>query len=160
MYPHLLLMQRPHRIVKISVADQTLELPRLGHPPLRYPVSTSGYGIGSAEGSLKTPIGRFRIAEKIGAGVPPGTVFRGRVPTGEIGTEDAPEDLVQTRILWLEGLEPHNANTYSRYIYIHGTNHESLIGTPTSHGCVRMRNHDVAALFDFVEEGDEVWIRP
>ncbi len=87
-------------------------------------------------------------------------VFRGRVPTGEIGSEDVPEDLVQTRILWLEGLEPHNANTYGRYIYIHGTNHESQIGTACSHGCVRMRNHDVAEMFDLVEEGDEVCIRP
>ena len=153
-------MQRPHRVLNVSVADQMLELWRPERPALRYPVSTSGYGTGSVEGSLKTPIGRFRIAEKIGSGAPPGMVFRGRVPTGEIGTEDAPEDLVQTRILWLEGLEPHNANTYGRYIYIHGTNHESRIGSACSHGCVRMRNHDVAALFDLVEEGDEVWIRP
>jgi L,D-transpeptidase YbiS len=153
-------MQRSHQVVNISVAEQTLELFRPEQLSLRYPVSTSAYGTGSAENSLKTPLGRFRIARKIGAGAPPGMVFRGRVATGEIGTEDVSEDLVQTRILWLEGLEPQNANTYDRFIYIHGTNHESKIGTACSHGCIRMRNHDVAAFFDLVEEGDEVWIRP
>jgi hypothetical protein len=153
-------MQFPHRVVNVNVTNQSLELCRPEHPPLCYRVSTSGYGTGSAEGSLKTPLGRFRIAEKIGGGAPLGMVFRGRVATDEIGTEDTAEDLVQTRILWLDGLEPQNSNTHRRYIYIHGTNHESQIGRACSHGCVRMRNQDIAALFDLVDEGDEVWIRP
>lgn len=123
-----------------------------------YRVSTSGFGLGSEPGSFKTPLGKFSISEKIGSGAPLGAVFKGRVPTGEIGAAENPDDLVQTRILWLHGEEPHNANTKERYIYIHGTNHEESIGKPCSHGCVRMRNADVAALFDAVETGAEVFI--
>ena len=153
-------MQSPHREIQISIANQRLELLENGDLLFAFPVSTSAFGLGSEEGSLKTPLGRFRIAEKFGSGEPLGMVFKGRLPTGEIGTEEQPEDLVETRILWLDGLEPHNANTHSRYIYIHGTNHESGIGTPASHGCVRMRNADVVVLFDAVAVGDEVLIRP
>jgi len=65
-----------------------------------------------------------------------------------------------TRILWLDGAEPRNANTHDRYVYIHGTNHEEELGTPASHGCIRMRNADVIELFDHVEEGTPVEIRP
>jgi len=151
---------RPPRQIRVSVADQRLELQENGHPVLAFPISTSAYGLGSEDGSLKTPLGLFRVAEKFGAGAPLGMVFKGRLPTGEIGSEAQDDDLVQTRILWLDGLEPHNANTYSRYIYIHGTNHESRIGTPTSHGCVRMRNADIVTLFNAVEIGDEVAIQP
>ncbi len=101
---------------------------------------------------MKTPTGRFRIAEKIGDGTPLGTVFRSRVPIN--ASENPPpgdEDLILTRILWLDGLEEHNANTYDRYIYIHGTNHEGRIGEPASHGCIRMRGEDLVALFDLVD---------
>jgi lipoprotein-anchoring transpeptidase ErfK/SrfK len=72
----------------------------------------------------------------------------------------AEDDLIMSRVLWLDGLEPENANTFDRYIYIHGTNHEESIGQPASHGCVRMRNADVAELFDLVEVGTEVVIAP
>lgn len=153
-------MQSSLRQIRVSVADQQLELLESSQTVFAFPVSTSAYGLGSEVGSLKTPIGRFRIAEKFGAGEPQGMVFRGRLATGEIGTDEQRGDLVLTRILWLEGLEEQNANTHSRYIYIHGTNHESLIGTPASHGCVRMRNADVVTLFDAVEVGDEVVIQP
>ena len=89
----------------------------------------------------------------IGDGEPLGTVFRSRLPTGENGLGAPDEDLILTRILWLEGAEPHNANTRERYIYIHGTNHEALIGEPASHGCVRMRNADIVELFGMVAPG-------
>jgi len=126
-----------------------------------FPVSTSGFGLGSEPGSFKTPLGRFRVGEMIGHGAESGAIFKGRVPTGEIGPDEnpgEPADFVQTRILWLEGLEPHNANTRERYIYIHGTNHGEQIGEPSSHGCVRMRNADVIRLFDLVNVGTEVVI--
>ena len=64
-----------------------------------------------------------------------------------------------TRILWLDGLDPENANTHERFIYIHGTNHEESIGEPASHGCIRMRNADVAALFEEVRIGTPVVIK-
>lgn len=145
--------------LRISVADQTLEVRDDGGQTVRrYPVSTSQFGLGSAPGSLRTPLGEFQVGAKIGDGEPLGAVFRSRLPTGEIGLRAADDDLVLTRILWLEGLEPHNANTRERYIYIHGTNHEARIGEPASHGCVRMRNADVAELYDLVPAGAQVTI--
>ncbi len=123
-----------------------------------FPVSTSAFGLGTEPGSFKTPLGIFSIAEKIGDGAAHGAVFKSRVPTGEIGSEENPDDLIQTRILWLHGTEEHNANTRDRYIYIHGTNHESAIGMPASHGCIRMRNADVAKLYELVDNGTEVFI--
>jgi len=116
------------------------------------PVSTSAYGLGEDEGSYKTPRGKHRIVEKIGDGEPLGAVFKNRMPTGEIwdlAAKPTPgQDLILTRILWLEGLEPHNRNSQSRYIYFHGTNHENKIGTPASIGCIRLKNADMLRLFD------------
>ena len=39
---------------------------------------------------------------------------------------------------------------------IHGTNHPESIGHAASHGCIRMRNHDVEELFQLVRVGDQV----
>lgn len=153
-------MQSPARTIHVSIADQTLELRENGELLQTFPISTSAFGLGSEPGSMKTPLGEFEIAEKIGHGALPGAVFKSRIPTGEIGTEDHPDDLVQTRILWLHGLQEHNANSRDRYIYIHGTNQESKIGTAASHGCIRMRNEDVISLFDAVEPGTKVFIQP
>ena len=108
---------------------------------------------------MKTPTGRFRIAEKIGGDVPSGTVFLSRVPLKPGDPFPPTEDLVTSRILWLDGLEEHNANTRERFIYIHGTKHEDKIGSPASHGCIRMRNADVIDLFDLVDEDTPVVIR-
>jgi len=153
-------MQSSTRKIHIDASTQQLEL-REGERLLKsFPVSTSARGLGNEPESFKTPVGRFCIAEKIGDGACRGEVFKSRLPTGEIGSQERTEDLVQTRILWLHGLEEQNANTRDRYIYIHGTNQESLIGTPSSHGCVRMRNADVIELFDAVEVGTEVLIQP
>ena len=151
-------MQSPRRKIRVSISAQRLDLVEGAKLLASFPVSTSAFGIGTEAGSFKTPTGLFAIAEKIGAGAPRGTVFRSRVPTGETGGEENPDDLIQTRILWLHGLEEHNANTRERYIYIHGTNHESKIGTPASHGCVRMRNTDIAELHELVDSGTEVVI--
>jgi lipoprotein-anchoring transpeptidase ErfK/SrfK len=145
--------------IHISVVDQTLTLHGL-EMPRTYQVSTSQFGLGFEPGSFKTPLGRFAISKKIGDGAALGAVFKSRVPTGEIGDPANPEDLVQTRILWLHGLDPENANTMERYIYIHGTNHEEQIGTAASHGCIRMRNADVAELYELVNEGTPVSIQP
>jgi lipoprotein-anchoring transpeptidase ErfK/SrfK len=142
----------------ISVRDQRLTL-KSGEESVRtYPVSTSRFGLGSEEGSMKTPLGQFRVAEKFGADAPVGTVFKSREPVGFRDEHPPDEDLVLSRILWLDGLEEHNANTRQRYIYIHGTNHEDKIGRPASHGCIRMRNTDLIALFDQVPLGAEVVI--
>ena len=154
--------------IRVNVAAQRLDvLKSVSETPggavvlASFPVSTSRFGLGSEPGSYKTPLGRFVVAEMIGHGAPEGAVFKSRQPTGEIGPATSPDDaddLVQTRILWLAGTEPHNANTRDRYLYIHGTNHEERIGEPASHGCVRMRNVEIVRLFELVEPGTEVEI--
>jgi L,D-transpeptidase YbiS len=144
--------------VRIDVARQRLEVLRDTEIWRSYPVSTSRFGLGFEVGSSKTPVGRFVVGEKIGAGAPLGTVFRSRKPTGQIAPQGGAEDLVLTRILWLEGIEGENSNTKDRYIYIHGTNQEVFLGTPASHGCVRMRNADIAECFDEIPEGTPVEI--
>ncbi len=121
--------------------------------------STSKFGIGFKEGSNKTPLGAFIVKEKHGDGAESGTIFKSRQPVGHwTRGMETKTDLVLTRILWLDGLETHNANTFQRYIYIHGTNDENGIGRPGSHGCVRMRNREVIELFDLVPVGTPVWI--
>lgn len=129
-----------------------------------YPVSTSRYGIGSKENSLKTPQGIHRIIEKIGHNAPIGRIFKDRIDTGTDWTNALPDDnIILSRILRLEGLElginkGPGIDSFERYIYIHGTNHESKVGTPNSHGCVCMKNADIIELFDHIEVGTIVLI--
>jgi L,D-transpeptidase YbiS len=144
--------------IHVSIRDQRLTVMEDETPIRSYPVSTSRFGIGTEEGSMKTPTGRFRVAEKIGGGLPSDAVFQSRVPLKPGDPLPPTEDLVMSRILWLDGLDEHNANTRDRFIYIHGTKHEDKIGNPASHGCVRMRNPDVVELFDLVDEGANVTI--
>jgi lipoprotein-anchoring transpeptidase ErfK/SrfK len=144
--------------IHISIRDQLLTL-KEGQAPVRtYPVSTSRFGIGSEEGSFKTPTGRFRVVEKIGGDMPAATVFQSRVPLKPGDPLPATEDLVMSRILWLDGLDEQNANTRERFIYIHGTKHEGKIGSPASCGCIGMRNSDVVELFDLVDHDTPVII--
>jgi len=124
-----------------------------------YPVSTSKFAESDLPGSRGTPLGELEIAKKIGGNAPSGMKFKDRKPTGEIVAPDAPgRDPIVSRILWLRGLEPQNANAYGRYIYIHGTAEESKIGTKASFGCVRMRSNDVIQLFNIVGVGARVQI--
>jgi lipoprotein-anchoring transpeptidase ErfK/SrfK len=90
--------------------------------------------------------------------MPNGTIFVGRVPLQPDQAPPMTEDLVTSRILWLDGIDEQNANTRDRFVYIHGTRHEDKIGTVASHGCVRMRNADVIELFEIVDEGTPVVI--
>ena len=131
-----------------------------------YPVSTAANGLGNRVDSLKTPIGLHRVKQKIGGGEPPGMVFKAREPTGHISkkNDNREEDEITSRILWLDGLEPGFNNggvhdSFSRYIYIHGTSDEMRIGQPVSHGCIRMKNPDVIELFDEVLVNDLVIIQ-
>lgn len=151
--------------IVVSISQQTLFLYIDNNLVKSYPISTSKYGIGGAAGSNKTPLGQHVIEKKIGDGAPEGTIFKSRVNTGHIAEIDAPNtgDLVTTRILWLKGREPgKNAggqvDSYNRFIYIHGTAEERLIGQPASHGCIRMKNTEVIDLFNRVSEGTPVEI--
>ena len=151
--------QSPRTQIDISIADQQLTVIQEGETVRSYPISSSRFGIGTEEGSFKTPTGKFRISQKIGGDMPHGTIFRSRVPLGPEDPLPSTDDLVMSRILWLDGLDDHNANTRDRFIYIHGTKHEDKIGTPASHGCIRMRNQDVVELFELVDETTPVVIR-
>ena len=144
--------------IHVSIRDQLLTLKDDETPVRTYPVSTSRFGIGTQKGSLKTPIGRFRVAEKIGGDMPADTIFQSRVPLKAGDPLPPTEDLVMSRILWLGGLDEQNANTRDRFIYIHGTKNEDKVGMAASCGCVRMRNTDVIELFDLVDEGTPVVI--
>ena len=146
------------RSLVVDVATQTLRVMDGRKVAAEFPVSTSKFGLGFQEGSYQTPTGKFRIARKIGGSAPPWTIFRARKNTGHKAKPGGDEDLVLTRILTLDGLEPRNANSLARYIYIHGTNQEHLIGTPASHGCVRLRNADMIALHRMVRAGTPVRI--
>jgi len=146
--------------LEVSIDDQELRLIHNGEVERRMPVSTAAKGAGCRDGSHRTPTGRFRIAEKIGAGADPDTAFRGRRPEARWNGGEETSDLILSRILWLDGLEPHNANTRDRYIYLHGTNHESRLGSPASIGCVRLSRADIVELFDRVEVDTPVEILP
>jgi hypothetical protein len=144
-----------------------------------YMVSTSKYGLGNKNESFQTPIGIHKISKKIGDSCPIFTVFKGRIPLGDnltLSELEKPinekyrkkhlkgcEDVITSRIMWLEGIEKGvnkggNVDTYSRYIYIHGTAHEKLIGKEASHGCIRMRNDNIIELFEKVKQDMHVLI--
>lgn len=152
--------------LRIHVESQTAALFDGDRPLKVYCVSTAANGVGCEEGSCKTPLGNFVVSEKIGDGAPIGAVFKSRVATGEVWTDDpsnplsgCKEDLVLTRILWLEGIDAHNLNTKSRYIYLHGTNAEASLGEAVSHGCVRFSNRDILELFELVGVGTPIEIK-
>ena len=139
--------------MRVDITRQMVDLRHRDKVIKSWPVSTSRFGLGFEPGSFKTPTGRFTVAEKIGGGAPLWAEFKSRQPTGGISESGGDQDGILTRILWLSGLDADNANTKDRYIYFHGTNREDLIGTPASHGCIRLRNADIAELFDLVPEG-------
>lgn len=143
--------------IEVSLESQSLQVTDGEITLFQAPVSTAANGPGFEENSHKTPTGHFLVRERIGEGAPIRTTFRGRRP-GAIWQGEDCEDGILTRILWLHGLDPENANTYSRYIYFHGTNAESAIGTPASHGCIRLRNRDMLQLFDLAPIGTRVHI--
>lgn len=147
----------------VDASDQRLYLFERNQLKFEFPVSTSAVGVGSAEGSNRTPLGLHRIAEKFGDGEPIGMIFKARQPTGKLAAIQTKPikgdgDDVTTRIMWLQGLQPginegKGVDSHARYIYIHGTPEEGLIGRPESHGCIRMNNTQVIELFNQVPVG-------
>lgn len=147
--------------LRVDLARQELELRDDDDRVLRvWPVSTAANGAGEEQGSYRTPRGRHIVRARIGAGAPLNSVFIARRPTGELYTpeldaEHPDRDWILTRILWLSGTEPGfnrlgERDTMRRYIYIHGTPDQRFEQKPCSHGCIRMRNADIAELFDLV----------
>jgi lipoprotein-anchoring transpeptidase ErfK/SrfK len=147
--------------IVVSIARQRLTLfDDAGRPARVYPVSTARDGAGEKNGSFRTPRGKHRIRAKIGADLPPGSVFVARRPNGEVHSPELAakhprRDWILSRILWLSGCEPGfnrlgEVDTMRRFIYIHGCPETEPMGRPGSHGCIRMRNRDVVELFDLV----------
>ncbi len=155
-------------MILISIAEQRLQLREGRHVLMDVVVSTALNGPGEQRGSECTPRGWHQIRAMIGADAALGTVFVGRRPSGEIYTpalrvQYPRRDWILTRILWLSGLERGRnrlgmVDTQRRYVYIHGCPDDDVLGLPGSHGCVKMRNREVVALFDLVEAGTRVWI--
>lgn len=155
--------------IDISLARQLLTLrDEQGRRLATYPVSTASQGAGELKDSGCTPRGRHIVRARIGASQPLGAVFIGRRATGEIWSPQLAarfpgRDWILTRILWLSGCEPGVnrlglRDTMQRFIYIHGTPDSEPMGVPRSHGCIRMRNADVIALFDQAPAGTAVLI--
>ena len=157
------------KLLIVDAGEQRMYLVEQGQPVGGWVISTAVNGVGSEKGSDKTPLGLHKISEKIGDGAALGTIFKSRQNTGkqvEILTApgaDSKDDYVTSRIMWLEGLEPGvnkggDVDSKERYIYIHGTGEEGKLGTPASHGCIRMKNADVINLFNRVDENTLVYI--
>ena len=151
----------------ISVSDQVLRLIVKDEIVFQARCATAANGTGAEMNSLKTPLGWHAVNGKIGDDAPWGQVFRARKPTKEVWKpgDDVSEDLVLTRVLLLDGLEPGinkggNVDSMARNIYIHGTNDEAKIGVPSSHGCIRMYNDEVIELFELIPDGTLVLITP
>ena len=145
--------------ILVSVRDQQMLITKNGLPVKSYPISTSKFGLGSQNGSKRTPLGNLEIAKKIGGGAPSGAVFKSRKRTGEVLRPNSPgRDPIVSRILWLTGKDGGNRNTYGRYIYIHGTPEEYRIGKPASYGCIRMKSKDVIDLYNRVGVGTDIKI--
>lgn len=150
-------------VLTVSVASQSVSVFEHGNYVKSLPCSTSRFGIGQIEGSNCTPLGLHRIAEKIGGGELPGTVFKSRKVIGHTSQPEFADAKITTRIFWLEGLEPGlnrgtNVDSRARYIYIHGTGDQESIGEPASHGCIHLADTDLIPLFDLLPEGTLVWI--
>ena len=155
--------------IVVDISEQRLYLIKKDTIIESFPISSSKYGEGSEENSLKTPLGMHIIKEKIGSKAPLNTIFVGRVNTNRtakiISTlNDSDDDHVTSRILWLDGLEEginkgKGVDSFNRYIYIHGTHEEGLIGTKASHGCIRMFNNDVIKLYNLINKGTKVYIK-
>jgi lipoprotein-anchoring transpeptidase ErfK/SrfK len=155
--------------IEVDISEQRLYLIENNQIKASYPISSSKYGEGSIENSFKTPLGEHSVKEMIGEEAKMNTIFTSRINTKRLATiidqfEDTDNDYVTSRIMWLGGEEDGfnkggNVDSFRRYIYIHGTHEEGLIGIKASHGCIRMFNYDVVELFNLVGIGTKVLIR-
>ena len=148
--------------IDIEISSQRLLLKEDGELIRSFPISSSAYGEGQIENSLKTPYGKHIIKTKIGTNVEKNNFFISREHIPQVAAiihepVDSEDDFITSRIMWLEGQEDGfnkggSVDSFKRYIYIHGTHEEGLIGQKASHGCIRMFNHDVIELYDLVSE--------
>ena len=155
-------------LLYVDIPSQQMFFIKKGEIVNIYSISSSYYGTGNKVNSLMTPLGKHEIYKKLGENLPENAILKGRVWNGAIADIikepiDTDFDHVTSRILWLDGLEEGKnkgpgIDSRERYIYIHGTAEEGLIGKPASDGCIRMYNKDVIELFDLIDEKAQVWI--
>lgn len=134
-----------------------------------FPASASPLPMSAVEGSLATPPGLHRVAEKYGDGAADGSVFIGRrlQPERYWERSDAGPDqkaLVTTRILRLAGLQPsinagEGLDSFERFIYIHGTNHPERFPAHGSCGCIVLLDEDLKWLYEQTPLESQVWIQ-
>lgn len=161
-------MENSDTYIMIKLSEQILYYYKDGLLERVYPISTSKYGVGPFDGSNRTPLGKHYVADKIGEDLKKGSILKARESVNKIAeilneNYDSENDYLTSRILWLKGTEPFKNkwfyfDSYKRYIYIHGTQEEGLIGKPASEGCIRMKNDDVIELYNLVFEGIMVYI--
>lgn len=154
--------------LEIDLSRQRLVMWRGKEVMGEHPVSSGRAGAGQREGSGQTPLGWHYVRAAIGDGLPRGTVFRGRRPTGEIfdatlATAHPERDWILTRILWLCGLERGvnrggDHDSQRRYIYLHGTPPGEPMGVAASHGCIRLRDDALLEVFSLAVPGTPVWL--
>ena len=156
-------------MIVVSIAEQRLyHLSASFHMLTSYQVSSAALGVGQQMNSYQTPLGLHMVSELYGHNNPVDTVYIGRRETGErysaaLAKAHPDRDWILSRIIRLSGLEMGynrggEVDTHMRYIYLHGCPDSSEMGVPLSHGCIRMRNLEVAELFDCITVGDFVYI--
>jgi lipoprotein-anchoring transpeptidase ErfK/SrfK len=155
-------------LIVVNIAEQRLQLREDDEVVMDVAIATAKKGMGEQSGSECTPRGWHQVRAMIGDNAPTNTVFIGRRSTGEVYSQKLRQafpdrDWILTRILWLSGLERGknrlgDVDTMRRFVYIHGCPDEDVMGVPSSHGCVKMRNNDVIKLFDAVAPGTRVLI--
>jgi L,D-transpeptidase YnhG len=102
------------------------------------------YPVAVGKPGWETPIGSFQITHKVRNPVWESPMDGTRIPPG-------PDNPLGDRLLVF-------AKMAKGFAGIHGTTNESLIGQAVSHGCVRMRNRDIRALFEKVQVGTPVLV--
>jgi lipoprotein-anchoring transpeptidase ErfK/SrfK len=147
-------------VLYVSVRSQRMYHVQGRRMLAEYTISTAAKGLGGEQDSYRTPTGLHYVRERHGGGLPAWSILQDRQPSGEIAdsTATATRDVITSRILWLSGMESGlneggQVDSYARWIYIHGTADEASLGTPSSHGCIRMRNRDVIGLYDRIPIG-------
>ena len=141
--------------IQIFICEQKLLLRNKKQIEASYPISSALQGEGFEKETFQTPLGKFRIYQKIGGNCPAYSLFQGRKWQKEKKPKPD-ENAILSRILWLDGLNLKNRNTYERYIYIHGASQEEKIGKKISKGCICLKNKDMIELYQKVSLLTEV----
>ena len=156
------------RTIQIESKLQQLSLIEKNIILCDYPIATAKAGLGEQRNSFQTPRGWHIVHQKIGDNAPLGEIFHARLDTKQryhpdLAKEFPERDWILTRIIRLAGCElgfnlGKNNDSLQRCIYIHGVPDEEIHGIANSHGCIRMRNHDIITLYDQIDVGTPVFI--